>query len=249
MFKFINFNKIRKEYSNIEIFIKSKAPIKLVFLYYFQSTFNQKIKEKYKKKKNEYLIKTEKLKISTDWFSGKIPFWLWIFDRYSLRNNKNLRALEIGSWEGFSAHFLLDQLPNAHLTCVDTWYWPGKDEVANTSTEIVEKNFDFNLKEFGDRVKKYRGTSISYYATHPHEQFDFIYVDGGHHADDVMIDALNCFQLLKKNGIIIFDDYHWKDSSDVLENTAAAINSFLRLKTKKYSIERIYSQLIIRKTV
>jgi len=249
MSKFLNLNKLKKEFSNLQIFIKSKAPIRLVFLFYFQGTSNQKIKSKYKNQKSDYLLKTNNLKISTDWFSGKIPFWLWAFDEFSLRNKRDLKALEIGSWEGFSAHFLLDQLPTAHLTCVDTWSWPGHDEIAGTSTKVVEENFDFNMSSFNTRLKKFRGTSIEYFARHNEGEFDFIYVDGGHHVDDVLIDALKCFQMLKNGGIIIFDDYHWKDSSGVMENTAAAINSFLKLKKNKYSIERIYSQLILRKTV
>lgn len=42
--------------------------------------------------------------------------------------------------------------------------------------------------------------------------FDYIYVDGSHEAPDVLFDALLAHRLVKKGGVISFDDYLW--SSD-----------------------------------
>lgn len=41
--------------------------------------------------------------------------------------------------------------------------------------------------------------------------FDFIYVDGSHAAPDVLTDAVLSFKLLKKGGVICFDDYYWSE--------------------------------------
>ena len=37
--------------------------------------------------------------------------------------------------------------------------------------------------------------------------FDLIYIDGSHRRDDVMVDSLLAWSLLREGGFIIFDDY------------------------------------------
>tara|TARA_R110002110_G_scaffold119309_2_gene293735 strand:+ start:19812 stop:20003 length:192 start_codon:yes stop_codon:yes gene_type:complete len=56
------------------------------------------------------------------------------------------------------------------------------------------------------------------------------YVNGSHHKNDVIIDAVKCFEMLKVGGIMIFDDYFWQYYPDAIDNPAGAINTFLRLK-------------------
>lgn len=53
------------------------------------------------------------------------------------------------------------------------------------------------------------------------ERFDFIYVDGSHRSPDVIYDAILSFGLLKKGGIMIFDDYQggpYDDKSSWISN-------------------------------
>ena len=164
--------------------------------------------------------------------------------------NKNINILEIGSWEGLSSHFILSTFPNAHLTCVDTW--EGADEHrdgTDATTEIltdIENKFNSNLSQFESRLTKFKGTSYSFFENNPTKSiYDFIYVDGSHHCDDVMIDAVKCFEKLKVGGVMIFDDYFWQHYKNAIENPAAAINLFLRMKKGAYKIIRMYYQLII----
>jgi predicted O-methyltransferase YrrM len=193
------------------------------------------------------------LTTTTDWFSSNIPFWLWLFDKYKLSSRESVRALEIGSWEGVSSWFLLTALPNTTLFCVDTW--EGADE-HKTGLEVdkkvlaqIEQNFIANMAPFGSRVAAYKGKSIEFFASHPQvELFDLIYVDGSHFSDDVLIDALNSFNILKVGGVIIFDDYLWRLHERPENNPASAINAFLRLKRSQYRIVRVYHQLIVEKT-
>jgi predicted O-methyltransferase YrrM len=54
---------------------------------------------------------------------------------------------------------------------------------------------------------KFKGTSYKFFSENTvKEYFDLIYVDGSHHTDDVIVDAIKSFELLKIGGIIIFDD-------------------------------------------
>ena len=78
--------------------------------------------------------------------------------------------------------------------------------------------------------------------------FDVIYVDGSHHCNDVVVDAVKSFELLKIGGIMIFDDYLWQYYSKDIDNPAAAINVFLKLKQDSYKVVRVYYQLRVKTT-
>jgi predicted O-methyltransferase YrrM len=186
------------------------------------------------------------LSFSNEWFIGNIPFWLSTFERYQLDRKPDATALEIGSWEGLSTFFLLHTLSNISVTCVDTWQ--GADEHRGQQVlERIESSFDANLSRYKDRLTKYKGTSFSYFNAHG-SRFDLVYVDGSHHCDDVMVDALMGFQRLKPGGILILDDYLWRRYPRANDNPAAAINAFLRLKQGCYRIVRVHGQIIIEKT-
>lgn len=212
----------------------------------------KRFRAKYKKELAEFEIAKKSLILSNDWFSGNLPFWLSIIDEYRLKE-KDLKALEIGSWEGLSSYFILSAMPNAHLTCVDTW--EGADEHKDgsaSSSEVlsrVEDNFDKNLSVYSGRLSKYKGTSHSFFNSNfVRGYYDFIYVDGSHHCDDVITDAVKCFEMLKVGGIMVFDDYFWRYYPQAKDNPAAAINLFLRLKGDSCRIIRLYYQIAIVKT-
>lgn len=192
------------------------------------------------------------LRLTDDWFTYAIPHWLSVFDEQGLAARGRLEALEIGSWEGLSSRFILHALPEARLTCVDTW--EGADEhksgAAATPETLgqVERAFDANLAACRDRLTKHKGTSLSFFAAHPaSDAYDLVYVDGSHHCDDVLVDAIRCLAMLKVGGILIFDDYLWRWYPDATDNPAGPINAFLRLKARSVQVLRVYDQLILRK--
>ena len=39
--------------------------------------------------------------------------------------------------------------------------------------------------------------------------FDVAYVDGSHAARDVIGDGVMCWELLRRGGVVVFDDYRW----------------------------------------
>ena len=105
------------------------------------------------------------------------------------------------------------------------------------------------MKDFKHRVTKYKGTSLSYYS-HEFEDnaFDLVYIDGSHHSDDVVVDAVKCFEMLNLGGLMIFDDYFWKHYAKEIDNPAGAINMFLRLKREQLDIICFDYQVIVMKT-
>ena len=140
---------------------------------------------------------------------------------------KELHILEIGSFEGKSTVWFLENLlqnKNSTITCVDPWmsYSQDKDSL---NSYFKEKNewdltkrktkeiFLYNIVESGDSGKVIirQGFSDKVLPSLITEQktYDIIYIDGNHTAPYVMMDSVMSWPLLKKGGIMIFDDYTW----------------------------------------
>jgi len=121
----------------------------------------------------------------------------------------------------------------------------------------VEERFDHNrmLVEIKNRVEvnKYKGTSVQHLAhwlvenPEDHPTFDFIYIDGSHKAKDVLTDACMAWQLLKPEGVMVFDDYLWGDPRDALHRPKIAIDAFTNIFGEELSIVYAGHQLAVRK--
>lgn len=232
---------------NIYFLLRCYAPCPVLIKFFYNYVIaRKKVKSVYSSKLEEYKNQFKLGAFTNDWFSGNIPHWLAIFDRYDFQNKK-IEALEIGSWEGMSSLFMLTEMPLANLTCVDTW--AGSDEHQGADVlNAIEVNFEKNLSTVSDRLKKYKGTSYSYFDVCAHDQmFDLIFIDGSHYSDDVLVDAVKAFQHLKINGVMIFDDYFWRIYRRDFDNPCAAINNFLRLKSGLYRVISVYGQIAIEK--
>jgi SAM-dependent methyltransferase len=238
--------------SKTAFLFKTRAPLNLWFAFAQSQVSNRGLKRKYKKATEAFKDKKRSLRVTTDWFTDNVPYWMSLIDEYEY-GERSIKVLEIGSWEGLSSHFILSSMLGADLTCVDTW--KGADEhqqgaaATQENLENIESSFDENLKIFGKRLTKYKGTSFAFYLSNVKSNtFDVIYIDGSHHCDDVLIDAIKCFELLKPGGTMIFDDYYWHYYPKVADNTAGAVNVFLRLKKGSYKIVRMYGQVVIEKS-
>jgi predicted O-methyltransferase YrrM len=163
-----------------------------------------------------------------DWFTRNIPIWEPILRQLE---GRGARILELGSFEGLSACFLLWRLPDAHLTCVDNFL--GPPEYAAYGTLVPERRFDANVALVDDtRVRKLVGDTgrVLFDLVTEAQEFDFVYVDAGHRALEVMVDACLAWQLLAPGGVMIFDDYDWVSfGDDPLLRPAPAIDAFASL--------------------
>ncbi|HEU5295425.1 MAG TPA: class I SAM-dependent methyltransferase, partial [Burkholderiaceae bacterium] len=224
--------------ANLPHLLATRAPL-AAWSCYVRTAMRRPRLERYRQAKERFVQDAlSSGQFGTDWFCGNIPYWLAAFDRYQLFK-RPLQALEIGSWEGLSSRFVLDTLPLAHLTCVDTW--EGADEHQGMPLRLVEKRFDHNLACHAERLTKFKGTSLAFFAAQPAQpRFDLIYIDGSHHSDDVMLDALRGFALLKVGGVMILDDYLWRFYARRNDDPAAAIHAFLRLKSGCYDLFMAY---------
>jgi len=232
--------------SNFVYLYRTSAPWSIYLGYASTLTKRFHIKRKYRAREIAFRAALAAGRFSTDWFSAKIPFWIHAFGVLD-PHAKTLDVLEIGSWEGMSSCFILKTLPNARVTCVDTW--DGSDEhLRMDALNRIEANFDFNTADYGDRLTKLKQPSAVFFASHPEQsQFDFIHIDGSHHARDVMIDVTRGFSHLRVGGLMILDDYLWRDYDRLSDNPAVAINAFLKTNAGKYAFVLVNYQVFLRK--
>lgn len=172
-----------------------------------------------------------------------------------------MQALEVGSFEGRSATWLLENLlthPNSHLTCVDTFEMDSEFREICERMKLsvaydldIEGHFDANMLASGasNRVTKLKGSSTDMLRRLPLDSFDLIYIDGSHTARNVLTDAVLCWDLLKLNGILIFDDYRWNPfTEDVLKGPQKAIDAFMECFDGEYVLLLMDYQVMLRKT-
>jgi predicted O-methyltransferase YrrM len=235
-------------FSRAVYLVGAGVPISIALAYLWDALYRRKRTSK--DLRRDFETQIAGMEFTTRWFLGKIDMWEQVFSETGLAGKDRLRGLEVGSWEGMSALYLLRRFPSLELTCIDTW--SGGDEHAtrygNKLSEL-EQRFDRNTREFSQRLNKFRGTSASFFLqADPRETFDLIYIDGSHYANDVIIDAVCAFDLLNVGGVMIFDDFTWAKYSYPRNNPAMAIAAFLMMKKGLYRIVRVSRQVIIQKT-
>ena len=203
--------------------------------------FIQNSKKKLKHKHQTYL-KTKKH--TTDYFSLNAYYWNLIINK----NFKEFSYLEIGSWEGNSASYVLKNFKTKKVFCVDVWdkidVWDKREQKNRF------ENFRSNLIEFKDRFKFFKDTSDNFFANN-NEKFDIIYIDGWHEAPQVHKDINNSWNSLNVNGLIICDDYFYGDIRSITDSNlpANAINKFLFEKKKNIKVICVNNTQIFMKKI
>jgi predicted O-methyltransferase YrrM len=159
---------------------------------------------------------------TNNWFEANaIKVWNELFTKYD-----PFKVLEVGSFEGKSACYLIENLGSKHdveITCVDTWEGGEDHNDIKDKMHEVEQRFNSNIehakslikhKAIVTKIKKSSDIALPELLVNGGaNQFDLVYIDGSHLACDVMMDAVLGFKLLKKDGLIIFDDYLWYEES------------------------------------
>ena len=109
-------------------------------------------------------------------------------------------ALEIGSFEGRSANWLLTNRDVGHLTCVDPFTL--NDDPCSDAGDYSAR-FDRNVTARFSQVAKVTGFSP---VAVPAGRYDFIYIDGEHSYESTIADLEKCWSMLTVGGLMIVDD-------------------------------------------
>ena len=185
--------------------------------------------------------------IRADWEKLTIPL-----------RGKKLHILEVGSFEGASATWILDNLMShaeSSMTVIDTFEGgmehQDQDQVHKYDLASLEDRFRSNVLKC-EHVKKLRvmkATSDGALLDLRREgaRFDFIYIDASHVAIDVLHDAVICWRMLNIHGTMVFDDFGWKGYMEDCYNPHIAIQSFLQCATQELESKETEGQMWVTK--
>ena len=220
--------------------IKNKSKINIIMIFLIQKFFNIFIKKKIKsfKKRNQIFLKNKRK--TNDYFS----MHSYNFFKYLNFLEGNFNYLEIGTYEGNSAMFVANTFPKSKVYCVDNWN--KTEEYGDQNFDIVEKNFDYNTSSFNN-ILKFKNNSDDFFKKN-NTLFEVIYIDGYHKDFQVLKDCRNAWKILKKNGLLICDDYIWNFYENIKENPCYSINKFINeIKNENKVLEVSKSQIFIKK--
>lgn len=177
-------------------------------------------------------------RFSTDWTGPHTSVWLRHLARFM--GKPDVHGLEIGCFEGRSSIWFLERItthPTSTMSCIDVF------------TPAIEERFDHNVRVAGvsDRMRKYKGYSQDVLRTLEYGKYDFIYIDGCHLASCVLTDAVLSWDLLKPDGMIIFDDYLWNLEKAQTERPKVAIDAFITAWANHIRIRERGHQVIVEK--
>lgn len=186
-----------------------------------------------------------------DWFVYGRNLWPGL-TQFLPANSGPRRFLEIGSFEGRSTVWLIENMMKSfdEIVCIDTWAG-GEEHFMNMGD--VEKRFDANVALAMTRFPNVKVTKVkdaSYYGLARQMgwlMFDFIYIDGSHQAPDVLADAVMGWKLLREGGVMVFDDYLWGNPKNPLHRPKPAIDAFTEIHAGELSFIHLGYQLVIKK--
>jgi predicted O-methyltransferase YrrM len=121
-----------------------------------------------------------------------------------LRSHSIKKSLEIGFAYGFSTIWILDAMQSNPHVAIDPFEKTGWHGIG--LVQVKRLGFKYNFRWIED----YSIHSLSDMIRQK-ERFDFIYIDGNHKFDDVLVDFYLSDQLLNLGGYIAFDDM-WMQS-------------------------------------
>jgi predicted O-methyltransferase YrrM len=193
---------------------------------------------------------------TVDWFDARTPHIARILEPF--RGQPGVRMLEIGSYEGRSTVWFLENIltgPDSWLTAVDTWQGSAENDPAEMGA--VWQRFQRNTAQYVDsgRLRVVVSSSQDFLVnalaargtSSLPSSYHIIFADGSHAAPDVLSDAVLSWALLEPGGILIFDDYFWAGGATEQERPRFAIDSFLACFLGKYDELHREHQVMLRK--
>lgn len=167
-----------------------------------------------------------------DNFTMHVPIWRQVLNHF-FEGRTDLRFLELGTGNGLCANFLLDSY-SCYVDTVDI------EELRIVKENDIEYSVSTinNLKPFIDsnRCTFHEMSTKDFLYTNLDNRYDFIYIDASHDKDWVLFDAVNSFNLLKADGLMIFDDYGWGDCGKGIDSFLNCFEGRIEVFYKQWQV-------------
>lgn len=138
------------------------------------------------------------------------------------------RGAEIGTAQGTYAHMLCDGIPNLHLLCVDPY-----SAYERISQHLCDERYARAQQKLGAfNVEFRRMPSLAAALTVPDGSLDFVYIDGDHRFDAIMLDLILWTPKVRAGGIVAGHDFY--------EFYKAGVTMAVRTYTQAHGITQWY---------
>ena len=215
------------------------------FVHYYKSKIlKKKCKKNYKDQKIKFEYDIKEKNFSNKWFLNNFDIFNFFLPK---EKNSKFDYLEVGCFEGLSSFFVLSEYKAVNAILLDIWDMPNPNsKTLSHNFNSIEKAFDDNLS--GLNFTKIKDDSVVTMRKlfKQNKSFDFIYIDGSHNGEDILSDAIEAFKILKKEGLIFFDDFLQHDKNRALQSYEG-IEKFLTLYSSYLKIEYFQNNLVVRK--
>ena len=215
------------------------------FVHYYKSKIlKKKCKKNYKDQKIKFEYDIREKNFSNKWFLNNFDIFNFFLPK---EKNSKFDYLEVGCFEGLSSFFVLSEYKAVNAILLDIWDMPNPNsKTLSHNFNSIEKAFDNNLSGFNFTKIKDDSVVAMRKLFKQNKSFDFIYIDGSHNGEDILSDAIEAFKILKKEGLIFFDDFLQHDKNRALQSYEG-IEKFLTLYSNYLKIEYFQNNLVVRK--
>ena len=215
------------------------------FVHYYKSKIlKKKCKKNYKDQKIKFEYDIKEKNFSNKWFLNNFDIFNFFLPK---EKNSKFDYLEVGCFEGLSSFFVLSEYKAVNAILLDIWDMPNPNsKTLSHNFNSIEKAFDNNLSGFNFTKIKDDSVVAMRKLFKQNKSFDFIYIDGSHNGEDILSDAIEAFKILKKEGLIFFDDFLQHDKNRALQSYDG-IEKFLNLYSNYLKIEYFQNNLVVRK--
>lgn len=184
-------------------------------------------------------------RFTSDWLTPKLKPWIASLSHLA---GTPAEVLDVGSYEGRSCVAFLNLLPHCCVTAIDTFC---SDEVTLKTGQPseVEANFDFNISFFPGRVRKLKDRAVSALDMLQQEEkvFDVIYLDAAKLRDAALVHSVMAWPLLRKGGVLLWDDLKWGGTLPSRDRPSDAILLFADVFRDCIEVLHHDRQMIVRK--
>jgi predicted O-methyltransferase YrrM len=172
----------------------------------------------------------------------------------SITKNNSARVMEIGTAAGDTTRDLLD-LASAHFSLPESsctvYACDPFVDYAEKITRDNQKGYEDYCERFKSEIesgrlvfeRKKSSQFLKELSIDPSnlESFDMIYIDGAHDSWSVMEDTILAYPLLKKGGMLVYDDVDWKPRKEDKPNITPADCPFPSISfVRNYSYDKLH---------